>query len=301
MKNIPSHITIRLPEPDLNPVGIIQFVHGMAEHRQRYNEVMSYFTHHGYICAIADLPGHGENICSPDDLGYFGNNGHILLVEQIHDLSSYLLDTYTGLPYFMIGHSMGSLIARSYLKSYDNVLNGLILTGSPSDSAVKDIAKRLIRIMASFMGDHYKSRLIGNLVTGPFSKRFPNEGSPNSWITSDPVIWEKYDADEKCGFLFTLNGYETLMNLLSCVYSDSGWALQNPTLPVLFLSGKDDPCMTDINGFENAIRSMKCAGYINVNKQIYEGKRHEILNDFGKESVFKDILQYLTGVIKSDS
>ncbi|SHI36757.1 alpha/beta fold hydrolase [Parasporobacterium paucivorans] len=294
MKNLPNHVTILTPPPGTDIVGTIQFVHGMAEHRQRYIEVMNFFTLNGYVCAISDLRGHGDNITRMDDLGYFGEDGLNLLVKDIHDITLYLKGSFPDLPFFLIGHSLGSLIARVYAKTYDSFLTGLILTGSPSDSPVKGAARILIKGLSLFKGARYKSPFMGNLVTGPFSRKFPEDGSCNSWITADPQVWRKYDSDEKCGFLFTLNGYEVLMNLLAAVYSPDGWKLNNPALPVVFLSGEDDPCMTDMAGFLKAVQTMKDAGYINVTYRIYKNRRHEILNDYEKEKVFEDILEYLT-------
>jgi alpha-beta hydrolase superfamily lysophospholipase len=160
-------ITITYPPEGIKPIGIIEFVHGMCEKRQRYEKTMSYFSNKGFICAIADIKGHGENILTPDDLGYFGDKGYKGLVDDVYDFTLFLKREYPNLPLVLIGHSMGSLIVRAFLKKHSRDIDAVVLSGSPSGNLMVSPGKKLIRFMAFFRGWHYRSPMIEKMVNGP--------------------------------------------------------------------------------------------------------------------------------------
>lgn len=290
-------ITIKLPPAGIIPVGIIQFVHGMCEHRKRYEPVMDYFCEQGFICAIADLRGHGENITSSDDFGYFGKGGHKILVEDTHDFTCYLKREYPGLPLILVGHSMGSLIARAYIKKYDADVDLLILSGSPSENHMARAGILLIKGMALFNGWHYRSTLIYNMVNGPFEKPFVNEGRRSAWLSSDIAVADRFNKDPLCGFTFTLNGYYTLLSLMISVYGKDGWKKNHKDLQIVFLSGSADPCRVNDKAFHSAVNHMRKVGYQNVTGKLYPGLRHEIFNERNKKKVYDDILKIIQDTI----
>lgn len=285
--------TITYPPDGMKPIGIIQFVHGMCEKRQRYESTMDYFNQKGFICAIADMKGHGENILTVDDLGYFGDEGYKGLIEDVYEFTMYLKREYPKLPLVLIGHSMGSLVSRAFLKKHSRDIDALVLSGSPSDNAMAGLGKRLIRLMAAFRGWHYRSPMIENMVNGPFEKPFEKEGIVNAWICSDRHVVEDYNKDPLCGVPFTLNGYYALMNLVQSVYSKMGWVSKNKSLPVMFVSGADDPCRRNDKAFKKAVNHLKSCGYPNTFFKLYQDMRHELFNEKNREEVFEDILKFL--------
>ena len=293
---LPKTLDVFEPEGDVKPLGIIHFVHGMAEHKLRYKDTIDFFLKNGYICAISDLRGHGENIESDDDLGYFGPNGDNAFVEDIHNITIYLKERFEGYPYYLLGHSMGSLIARAYTKKYDAELDGLIISGSPSKAAGIGAGKFLIKLLTKIHGEHYRSDFINNLVFGAFNKNFKHEGIDFAWLSTDRQISEKYIADKKCGFVFTLNGFNSLMKLIESVYTKKGWELNNPYLPMLFLSGEKDPCRINDKKFYEAVNTMRNVGYMSISFRIFSGMRHEILNEKDKKEVYKDILEWVSEI-----
>lgn len=285
--------TITYPPDGMEPVGVIEFVHGMCEKRQRYEKTMAAFNRRGFICAITDLRGHGENILTTDDLGYFGEEGWQGLVNDLHEYTMYLKREFPNLPLILLGHSMGSLIVRAYLKKYSREINALIVSGSPSNNSMAGFGKLLIRIMAMFRGWHYRSPMIANMVNGPFERPFAKEGIVNAWLTTDRHIVEEYNRDTLCGFPFTLNGYDALMNLILQVYSKKGWISKNPSLPVMFMSGAEDPCRRNDKAFKKAVTHLKRCGYPNTYYKLYEGMRHELFNEKNNGEVYEDILKFL--------
>lgn len=283
------------PPDGIEVRGVIQFVHGMCEHKERYDETMKYFSKNGYVCIISDLPGHGENVAFPNDYGYFGKDGVNNLIKCVHNNTLFIKEHFPDIPYTLFGHSMGSLICRTYLKRYDNFVDTAFICGSPSDNSLKAAAIPFLNTLTAIWGEHKKSNFAKNLCTGAFEKPFKSEGIPNSWICSDMDIVKKYNNDELCGFTFTLNGYSTLVKLLFAVYSDKGWKVSDPDLPIYFISGENDPCMVDKKHFKDAVNTMKKAGYKNVHARLFNEMRHEILNEKGKESVYRYILDNLPG------
>lgn len=285
--------TITFPPEGIEPLGIIEFVHGMCETRKRYKKTLQYFSNCGFICAISDIKGHGENILTTDDLGYFGHEGYKGLVEDVHQFTMFLKREYPNLPLIIVGHSMGSLIVRAYLKKFSNEVNAVVLSGSPSDNQLAGFGKRLIRFMALFRGWNYRSPMIEKMVNGLFEKPFMKEGIVNAWICSDRDVVEEYNKDPLCGVTFTLNGYYALFSLIQTVYSKLGWSKKNRDLPVMFVSGENDPCRQGDKAFKKAVLHFKHCGFPNTFSKVYKGMRHEVFNEKNASEVYEDILKFL--------
>ncbi len=282
------------------PIGIVQIVHGMSEHRRRYLPFMRYLTAQGWICVIHDHRGHGESVKSDEDLGYFNDISGTYLMEDTHQLTYLIKKRYPDLPYVLFGHSMGSLVVRSYVKKYDYELNALVVCGSPSNNSLLPLARFLVYLIACVKGDHYRSSWLQKLVFGSYAKRFSKETSENCWICSDQNVVAEYDNDPKCGFIFTTNGFRSLWNLMRNVYDRDDWAMLNPDLPILFIAGTADPCITDQRKFAQAVDFMKKVGYRQVECKTYWEMRHEILNEPDQGKVFDDVKSFLTHHVLKD-
>lgn len=285
-------VTVMTPDPAQPPKGILQIVHGMAEHRRRYEDFMRYVARQGYVVVIHDHRGHGDSIRSDDDLGYFYQGGATAMIEDAHQVTQYIKAEYPGLPLVLLGHSMGSLVARCYMKKYDFEVNGLVVCGSPSRNLAVRAGRMLVRLLTIVKGERHRSKLVSDLLNRNFSQRFPNEGSENAWIVSDPAVVAAYDADEKSGFTFTLNGYEALLSLSLMTYSRKGWERQNLAAPILFIAGADDPCIISAQDFAKAVDFMREVGYADVKSKLYSEMRHEILNEKGKQQVWEDVVKF---------
>ncbi len=288
---LPLGISVRIPEQ--SPIGIIQFVHGMSEHRGRYHDVMEYFTQVGYITVIHDHRGHGESVHRSEDYGYFYKNGSDAIVEDAHQVTLYIKKRFPGLPLILIGHSMGSMVVRCYTRKYDKDIDGLIVCGSPSRNSMAKLGLFLVNIMSKIKGEYYRSTLVQKIAFGAFNRNIQNPKSENSWICSNEEVVKEYDNDSRCGFIFTLNGFDTLFKLMICTYKKTGWALSNPTLPIIFIAGEQDPCIVNRKAFERAAAFMSERGYQNCEKKLYSKMRHEILNETGKERVWDDIRRWI--------
>ncbi len=279
------------------PLGIVQISHGMAEHKERYAPLMEYLSERGFACVAHDLRGHGESVVRQDDLGYFGADGAEALVEDLRQVNRYARGRWPDLPLILLGHSMGSLIARAYLKKYTD-LSGLILSGTPSYQPAVAPAGILISSIARIKGERYRSALLGRLFVGAFNRGIKNPASPFAWLNTDTAAVEEYDRDPLCGFLFTVNGFDALRSLLIRVHSPKGWAAPQRPVPVLFLSGASDPCMISREKLSEAVNLLRNVGYAHVKVKVYEGMRHEILNEPDRARVYADISSFLEECLK---
>ncbi|MEG0276587.1 MAG: alpha/beta fold hydrolase [Coprobacillus sp.] len=273
-----------------HPKGIIQISHGMCEHKERYLDFMDFLVQNDYICIIHDHRGHGKSILSDDDLGYFYENGHIGIIEDLHQVSLFIKERYPSLPLYLFGHSMGSMVVRCYTQKYDQDIQGLIVCGSPSQNPAASIGLRLSSWLSHRKGHHHRSDFIQNIAFGAFNKRF-DTNTPNSWICSDKDVVSVYNQNPLCQYVFTTNGFQSLFQLMLKTYSSKDWIFKHPNLPIHFIAGYDDPCIVNEKKFNQAVDFMKNIGYINVSSYLFQGMRHEILNEKNKHIVYQHILE----------
>ncbi|MCR5128817.1 MAG: lysophospholipase [Lachnospiraceae bacterium] len=279
--------------------GIVQLVHGMNEYKERYLPFIEYLSGHGYITVIHDHRGHGKSVRSQDDLGFFYEGGFKALVKDIHEITVEIkkyAEKLTGrsdLPMILAGHSMGSMAVRCYLRKYDFEIDKLLVIGCPSELPGAKPGLFVIRVFKAIFGERRRSRFIAKLVMGGYEKRFQSESLLHSWVNSDAEEVKKYNADPLCNYLFTLNGFENLVLLTMLTYTDKGYALKNPSLPIRFYSGADDPCAVSEEAFNAAIDHLKQYGYTDVSGKLYENMRHEILNEPEHTIVFEELLDFI--------
>ena len=297
MRKLPKHAILYEPLEKENIKGSVQIVHGMCEHQLRYKPLAAYLNEHGYAVVTSDLRGHGENITVENELGYFGDNAVAAVTGDIHEISNYLKERYPDVPYFLLAHSMGTLICTTYFRKYDNFVDGLFLSGMPGSNPAAGIAKKLIKFIETFKGEYHRSKLINSLVNGPFAKPFLSEGSIFAWISKDTENVKRYEEDPLCGFTFTLNGFYTLMEFMEGAYKGS-WNKGNIHVPVRLMSGKDDPCMGDEKNFMKSVQMFKDAGYTDVDYILYEGQRHEIFNDTERETAMLYLVTEMDRAVK---
>ncbi len=279
--------------PDTAPRGVVQLVHGMCEHKERYIPFMEWLTERGYVCVIHDHRGHGASVKAPEDLGFLYSGGWQAMVEDVRVVSDWILEQYPDLPYTLFGHSMGSMVVRSFAKRYDDRLDRLFVCGCPSDNPAKGVGKALADLTGRLRGWHFRPRFLQQMSFGAYNKPFAAEGWPAAWVCSDPDTLKAYHADPLCQYRFTANGFSGLLGLMKDCYSAKGWKVSNPDLPVHFISGAEDPCRVSDKALEQAVEKMRKLGYTHVDLKLYPGMRHEILNETGRLTVWNDILDKL--------
>lgn len=273
--------------------GIVQIVHGMCEHKERYQEFMEVLSANGFAVFVHDKRGHGESVMNPDDLGYMYGGGTEAYLEDILQVNEFAKEIYPDVPLILFGHSMGSLGVRAFAKEHDDYIDALIVCGSPSENPGRAAGTVLAKLQKAVFGGRHRAKLLKKISFGGYEARFKEEASSVAWLCSVPEEVKAYEDDPLCGFVFTADAYLVLFELMRRTYDETGWKCSRPTLPVHFVAGEEDPCIENKEKFEAAVETMRKAGYQDVSSRLYRGMRHEICNEKGKQQVFDDIITYL--------
>lgn len=276
---------------------VLQITHGMVEYIERYRPFAEYMTERGFLVVGHDHLGHGGSVTSEAEWGYFTENGPSdTLVEDMHQLRKMTQEKYPGLPYYMLGHSMGSYMLRKYLCLHSDGVNGAVImgTGCVPDGTTR-LGLKLCKVIAAFKGWHYRSKFVQSLSYSKPYKKYDLYGNnyENSWLTKDVEIVKAYYAEPRCSFLFTLNGYQGLMEAV--LYDNQMENIQKvpKDLPLFFVAGKDDPVGDLGEGVKKVYSMYEQAGLKDITYKLYEGDRHEILNETDRAQVFSDIASWI--------
>lgn len=275
-----------------NARGVVQIVHGMCEYKERYEGFIDYLTQNGYIVFAHDHRGHGGSVTANENLGYFGDKKGEAIVDDAALVTDEIRRLYPGLSVTLFGHSMGSLVVRAYIQKYEEKIDKLIVCGSPSKNSLAGFGLMLNGVISAFRGKKYRSRLMANASTGGGDDKFPGEGK-NAWLTRDKTVVEKYNADEKCNFVFSCNGFSNLLHLVKNAYKKKKYPAKHSDLPIFFMAGADDPVIGNEKKWLAAQQFLRDVGYKNVTGKMYPKMRHEILNELGKEEVYADALAFI--------
>lgn len=275
-----------------SPRAVLQLVHGMSEYIGRYNEFARFMVENGFVVYGHDHIGHGESINSKDDLGYFApKNGYRCLVDDVYKLSRITKDENPGLKHIVLGHSMGSFVSRLYAASYPNDADAVIFCGTSGTNPASGAGIAVTNIMSAIKGDHYRSMFINRLAFGSYNSKINSPETDFDWLSADKNNVAEYIKDDMCGFSFTLAGFGDLFGVLSEV-SKPDWAGRlSKTVPVLLISGADDPVGSYGKGVTEVRDRLTAAG-VDCTMILYEGMRHEILRETQRQKVWSDVLSW---------
>lgn len=286
-----------MPENALK--GIVQIVHGMEEHIDRYDEFARFLAQQGFVVGAHDHVGHGKSVTDERDLGHITlERGADVLVEDIDRVRNALFESFAGLPYFIFGHSMGSFAVRAYLGEHAAGVRGAILCGTGNRSyAIARGGNALARAIGAVRGGTFRSRLLDTLAQGEFSRSIHNARTPFDWIAADPAVVDAYIEDPLCGVMFSVGGYTALTELVARAVNPKRAARVPSDLPLLFIAGAEDPVGERGEAVVRAVELYRRAGVRDVSLILYPGMRHEILNEQGKRTVYADVLSWIVAHI----
>ena len=281
---------------DVPAKAILQIAHGMQEHIERYQRFAGFLAQQGIIVAGNDHLGHGQSVQSPDDLGYFGKGASNLVVGDMHRLRQHMQKEFPDLPYFMLGHSMGSFMLRKYLALNGKGLAGAIIMGTgftPEGTTKAGIA--VIDGLSRLRGERHKSSFVANLAFGKDYKPYDMTGNEpeRSWLSHNLENVKAYYADLLCGFPFTLNGYRGLMEAVQFSCKQENVNAIPVDLPVLLVSGELDPVGAAGAGVRQVHRMMIIAGIKDLELKLYPHMLHEILNEPDRRLVYADLATWI--------
>lgn len=292
--NTEIHTVVWKPEGEVKAV--VQLVHGMVEYIERYDEFARYLCERGIYVVGNDHLGHGRSVQNKSEYGYFHRkNGNACLIADMHTLRLRISKKYPDVPYFMLGHSMGSILMRQYMMMYGNGLAGVLLLGVVAEQPklVLSFGRLLCKTIGMVKGDHYRSKLVDYMVTGTFNKKFKPALTRADWVTSDAEKLDQYVNDPLCSFVFTVNAYYHMLGGLMQISKKESAFMIPKSLPILLAAGSDDPCGNCGKGVRQIFERYKKAGIEDVTLRLYSGDRHELLNETDRDQVYADLYEWI--------
>ena len=287
------HVLLWIPEGEVR--GVLQIAHGMCEFAERYDGFAAFLAEHGYVVCANDHLGHGKSVTDEQQLGFFREkDGDGALIADMRRLHVIMKKRYPELPYYMLGHSMGSFLVRQYMEMYGQELAGVIILGTGSyPRAVVRFGKGLCRCRALTKNWHYRSHLIENMAKGSYNKAFDPARTPYDWLTRDESIVDSFASNPLNTFAFTVNGYYSMFSAIEKAQNRKLLAGIPKSLPILLASGTMDPVGSFTKGVKTAYEDLKKAGLSDVQLRFFEDDRHEILNELDHEDVYQYLLDWL--------
>ena len=282
--------------PDNDIKGVVQIAHGIAEHIDRYRGFMEFLANNGYVAVGNDHQGHGKTVSADiSEKGKFTeNNGWFSVVSDMAKLHDIMKAEYPDKKYIMFGHSMGSFLTRTYIIDYPDKYDMAILSGTGHQGSLLIFAGNLMaNLQVKNNGYDSDGTKLANLAFGSYLKRIDNPRTEYDWLSRDEAIVDKYIADDMCGFTCKTGLYKDMMSGIKYIVNKTNIGKMDPKKPVYFMSGKEDPVGDYGAGVEKAYKCFCDAGLKDVTIRLYEGGRHEMLNELNKEDVMNDIVNWI--------
>ncbi|MCR4610559.1 MAG: lysophospholipase [Lachnospiraceae bacterium] len=285
---------------------VLQITHGMVEYIERYEGFAEFLNSKNFAVIGHDHIGHGESVSTEEDWGIMHcKHPSDVMVEDIYSNYKIGQEQFADKPYFILGHSMGSYMLRKFLcekaDSIDGIDGAIIMgTGTEANGAIS-AGKAALAIIAAFKGIDYRSKFIAGLMYGSTYKGYDTDGTVDrskSWLNRDVVEVNKYYSDPKCTYMFSLNGYRALLEATGYDNKMENINKMRKDMPIFFASGSEDPVGAQGKGVEAAKAKFDDAGIQDVSIKLYEGYRHEILNEIDKEVVYNDLYEWMTSKCK---
>ena len=281
-------------EPEGEVKAVVQIVHGIAEHVQRYDHFASFLADNGILVVAQDHMGHGRSIEGGSTKGYF-TGGWFAAVEDTYRLLQDTRDEFPHVPYILLGHSMGSFIARTILCKYpDSGIAGAIISGTAwMGGAIVTAGHALASLICKFRDEKLPSDTLQGMMFGGYNKRIEHPRTKSDWLTRDEAIVDAYEADPDCGFVTSAGLLRDMLVGLKFIHNKNNLMRMEHKLPVLFLSGEEDPVGGYGVGVRAAAEAFQTAGMRHVSLRLYPQGRHEMLNELNRDEVYGHILSWI--------
>ena len=297
--NVPStdgiHILkgkLYMPDESIKPKGLFQIVHGMTEHIDRYDSFMRQIAESGFICGGFNNLGH-KDTAEDGELGFIAEKGgYKYLIDDVATFYAAVSNRYRVKKYILMGHSMGSFIARIFAEKYSGVLDGLIICGTGSNRLSALMGAAIAKALEKIKGAYYYSCMLDKIIFGAYNLGLDGD-KKYAWLTNDTDIIEKYKNDKYCTFRFTVSALKDLL-MLTYLSNRASWykGIEKP-LPILLISGDKDPVGAKGRGVKTIFKKLRLSGCNDVNIFLYKNCRHEILNDDCRQETTADIIDFI--------
>ena len=278
-----------------DPHAALQITHGMAEHIDRYDEFASFLAENGVLVYGSDIAGHGKSISQDAPIGYFGaKDGWDVVVQDMRTMYELFKKDYPGIPFILFGHSMGSFLARTFAGRDGADFDAYIFSGTAGSNPVLGIGKLIAKAEIKKTGGIQPSITLFNMSFGSYNKAFKPNRTVNDWLSRDDEKVDAYVADELCGFPLSSQAMYDVFTGLTEI-SNEKWAARVPKRPILVFSGAMDPVGAKGKGVKQVYKWLVKTGH-ETELKLYEGGRHEMLNEINRQDVYHDVLLFINAV-----
>ena len=277
-------------------VGVLQIAHGVAEHIARYDHFARFLNEQGVAVVGNDHLGHGKSIAPGATPIYFGDgNTWDTVVDDLYTLHLRIKDKFPGVPLFLMGHSMGSFLARTYLIRYPGTVQAAIIMGTGWQPEIMLTGGLTVAgTIARRSGESATSDMVTNLAFGSYNKAFAPNRTPVDWLSVDTDNVDRYIADPLCGLPATVGLFRQMLTGIRFNQRPDNLRKMDKDMPILFISGEQDPVGGMMKGVVRSRDAFLAAGMKNVTLLSYAGLRHEILNEKAQQqTVYNDIWSWL--------
>lgn len=284
--------------PEGKPKAVLQILHGIAEHVERYDAFAEFLNQNGILVVAEDHMGHGKSIGNKGIRGYF-NGGWFSAIDDSVKLLKMTAEDFPDVPYILFGHSMGSFMARTILAKFPELpLAGSIICGTGwQPAALLKVAGPLCKTICKFTDETKPNEFLDGVIFGSYNKKVEHPRTSKDWLTRDAKIVDAYIADPLCGFVASAGLLRDMLMGISYIQNPESLAAMNKNIPCLFIAGGDDPVGNYGKGVEESAQAFRNAGVEQVSCKIYPLCRHEILNEINRDEVFADVLEWISKLI----
>lgn len=279
--------------PQTQAKAAVAIHHGMAEHMERYTDFITYLTSNGVAVFMHDMANHGFSNQNRAELGFFGKkDGWLGLIKDYKTVFECMRKAYPAVKHIAFGHSMGSFIVRCFDARYPELSSASVYMGTGGTNDAAGIGIKVADLIAHIKGAHHRSEFMDKLAFGKYNVKFEKRTSYD-WLTRDQAIVDQYIADPLCGYLFTIKGMADLLHLNTAANSDEWYEKVRKDLPILLISGAEDPVGEYAKGIDEVYNKLLQSGHTAVEEKLYPECRHEVLNELNKEEVYEDIYSFI--------
>ena len=290
-----NQLHVAIWEPQRETKAILQISHGMVEYIVRYDDFAKHLNQQGILVIGNDHLGHGQSVLDESEFGYFGKEKGSAVVDDLYEVTKYAKKQYgENIPYFLMGHSMGSFMARRYLMTYGEKITGAIISGTGKKTApVLAVAFFFTAVTKFFHGERYRSPFMKWLVFHTYNRKIADVKTKNDWLTRDAAVVAAYNENPYCKFSFTVNGYETLFGAIKYIQKQNNWEETPKQLPILMIAGEEDPVGSYGKDVKKVYKKYQQLGCNHIELKLYQDDRHELVNELDREVVYADISQWI--------
>lgn len=279
--------------------GIVQVVHGLAEHARRYSRLAEALNSAGYGVYANDHRGHGQTCRSDSELGFFApRNGWQLCIDDLWKVNRHIAAEHPGVPIVLLGHSMGSTMAEQFMGGHGDALAGAVLSGpNGAPTAMAAMGRVILRLERMRVGPKGRSKLANTLTFAAFNKQFAPARTAFDWLSRDAAEVDKYVADPRCGFQASVQLWLDLLNGWKAASTREHRVQIPKALPIYLIAGSRDPVSGNTRQIAPMLVAYSTSGLQNVQHRFYPDARHELFNEINRDEVTRDLLEWLDRII----